>query len=432
MKSVLTACLLAVLAALSSAQEEPDKRFVVVPFGDLTGTPPKPVPLFFSVTAGVTATVGVESITGEQKLDFKIHQGNPGTLTLALSGTGEVESVAGEGLKDWSVRIAADGARFLDLRPSFDPEHPPATLSVTVRTRTGMATGAVPLLLPSPGEATGFALSVTLAAESGTDLRVSKAEGLLSLDASDHRRFLGHGVATLEVTAIPSGHAFPDLEMIGSRLTGRVAEDGNSVAFKLITTARSRKENARADLAAGIALSGLVSGDGWHVVLRDARYDLVAERGGDLPVELDFVAPVKRRGDWRVLDFNLPAGVVVPLTLGGLEKGVSFDASQAVVPEQEGEVWRGFLPADGMAALAWRPTGAVTDGALFYSSSEITDVRIGSGLLRQNSRIAFRILQGKLGSIRMRLDGPGEILGVEGTNVLGWKVLPAEGDGART
>ena len=39
--------------------------------------------------------------------------------------------------------------------------------------------------------------------------------------------------------------------------------------------------------------------------------------------------------------------------------------------------------------------------------------------------ITLRILQGKLESVRCRMDGPGEILGVDGTNVVGWKVAAA-------
>src|SRR5205823_10099318 len=87
---------------------------------------------------------------------------------------------------------------------------------------------------------------------------------------------------------------------------------------------------------------------------------------------------------------------------------------------------RGFLPASGSASLAWKRNRESAEGALFFTSNEQTEVRVGAGLLRQDSRIAFRILQGKLAAVKMRLDGPGEILGVEGTNVVGWKVAPAE------
>lgn len=428
----LAALLLSALTVVSPAQE-PDKRFVVVPFTDLTGTPPKPVPLLFSVNASVNATIGQESNVSQQYLDFRIHQGKPETLTIALTGPGEVESVTGNGLKDWSVRIGADGARFLDIRPAFEPEKPPAEVSVTVKTRAKAGKEAAGLLLPAAGPATGFTLKVDVMAESGAALHITRADGLAPVKSTDKQvyRFVGDGNPALEVLATPGGYAVPDLELTGSRLQGQLSEDGNSVTFKLITTARARAEKVSTEIAARVALAGPASGDGWHVVLREGGYDLVATRAGEIPVELGFVAPVKRRGDWRVLDFNLPAGVVVPVTLTGIAGDVLFDSSQTVVPKREGDTWRGFLPAGGTAGLAWRSTSAVADGALFYSSSEATDVRIGSGLMRQTSRLGFRILQGKLGSVSIRLDGPGEILGVDGVNVLGWKVVPGE-EGART
>jgi hypothetical protein len=63
-------------------------------------------------------------------------------------------------------------------------------------------------------------------------------------------------------------------------------------------------------------------------------------------------------------------------------------------------------------------------GDAFLYGSEQTDVRVGAGLLRQTSRVTLRVLQGKIPGVRLLLDGPGEILGVEGANVVGWKVLP--------
>ena len=62
--------------------------------------------------------------------------------------------------------------------------------------------------------------------------------------------------------------------------------------------------------------------------------------------------------------------------------------------------WRGFLPADGTAALAWRRLREAGESALAFTSSEQTEVRIGAGLRRQTSQIAFRVLQGRLGGVR--------------------------------
>ncbi|MES2659003.1 MAG: hypothetical protein V4689_10320 [Verrucomicrobiota bacterium] len=419
----------ALMAAVVLAQE-PDKRFVVVPIGDLIKETPKEAPLFFSVTADVKAQVGLETVTSDQQIDFKIHQGKAETLTLALTGAGDVVSVTGQGLRDWSVRVAEDGSRFLDVRPVIQPDVPLTALQLQVKTHVKTNQGAASLLLPGPGTATGFSLSITATADAGVDLRILKADGLVPVDAGKSNKFLGYGVAALEIAAAKSGYILPDLELLGSSLAGRLSADGNSVSFRLTTTARAKADRSKAELVGGVALSSGVSGDGWHVVLRpeDGGYDLIAERGGDLPVTLEFVAPVKRQGDWRVLDFKLPAGVVVPVRIEGLPDGVSFDRSLAVVPEREGNAWRGFLPANGLAGLAWRSADVVADGALFFSSTEATDVRIGSGLMRQLTTVDLRVLQGSLPELSFSMAGPGEVLAVTGESVLGWSVVVENGN----
>ncbi len=416
--------LLIAIAGFTAAQES-DDRVVLVPLGKA----PKEAPLFYSATAEVNARFGLSSVTSEQQIDFKIHQGKPETLTLALSGEGEVLSVDGGGLRDWSVRVAEDGSRFLDVRPVLAEGTPLTEFGVLVKTRLKGSKHAATLLLPGPGPANGFSLSVVLNADPNVELRVLKAEGLAPVDVTQGFKFLGTVQAGLEVAASPGGTGSRGLELMNTSLTGRLAADGGSVAFRLTGTARAAAVGSATELfSGGAALSGNVSGDGWHVSLRgESGYDLVAERGGDLPVVIDFDVPVTRKGDWRTLDFKLPAGVVVPVRIEGLGKGVSFDRSLAVVPEQSGDASQGFLPANGTAQMAWRRADAMADGALFFSSTESSDIRIGSGLMRQLTVIDLRVLQGKLGALSLALEGPGEVLAVTGEPVLGWSVVEEGG-----
>jgi len=397
----------------------------------------KDAPLFFSTTAVVTARAGLADVTSEQQLSFRIQQGRPEVLSLSLNASGDIVSVTGAGLRDWSVRVDANGARFLDLRPLL-PEgkeaKQPGEFTVQVKTRQAFVEGAggtVALLLPAPGAATGFALDVTIKPDPAVDLRMTKADGLLPIEATDARKFVGSGAAALEVQVTPGGSGARGVELLDTRLAGKLAADGGSVSFHLTGQARAAAEGSAVELFDGVALSSGVAGEGWHVVLRKVNesyvYDLVAERAGDLPVAIDFDVPVTRKGDWRTLNFRLPAGVVVPVRLEGLGKGVEFNRSMAVVPEAADGQWSGFLPASGAATMAWRVAGTVADGALFFSSTETTDVRVGSGLLRQLTVIDLRILQGKLADLALTLDGPGEVLSVAGETVLGWSVKDDKG-----
>ncbi|MEO7099419.1 MAG: hypothetical protein ABI162_08665, partial [Luteolibacter sp.] len=414
--------LLLTMVSLAWSDELTD-RVVILPIERA----PKEVPLFFSATADVDAHVGLSEITGEQHLAFHIHQGKPMTLSLGLSGAGEVISVTGEGLRDWSVRVAEGGARFLDVRPILADGKQPTDLQVVVKTQQKIEKSSGSLLLPNPGAATGFSLKVKLTADAGVDLRVVKAEGLAPLGAADSHQFLGTGTATLEVGVAADDFATRAIELMNVSVVGKRAEDGGNVSFHLTGRARAATVGASIELlGGGAALSGSVSGDGWHVALRQKNggfvYDLIVDRSGEFPVALDIEVPVKHKGDWNTLNFKLSAGVVVPVWLEGLGEGISFNRDLAVVPERDGKNWRGFLPSAGQATMAWRSADVVADGALFFSSTETSDVRVGSGLLRQTTVVDLRVLQGKLSELALTLNGPGEVLSVSGDPVLGWSV----------
>lgn len=396
-------------------------------------------PLFFSSSVENNLRVGADQITGEMKLKLRVVQGRPEVLTLGLAGTGEVIEVTGKGLRDWAVRKGTGNTqRFLDLRPALEEgKTGPSELELTVHTllKKPDVPGKVELLLLTPGNAVGFTSQVRVTPAEGIDFRVAKAEGLqpLPADLSPHsdQMFSSTGDAKLEIMLLHRGALLEDTELAGTQLLGKVDEANGCVDFQLRAEARVKKANTRLRLLSGrAALNEKTAGDGWHVELSNngecPAYDLVLDRAGSFPIEIGFSAAIGEHGDWRVLNFRMPAGAVVPVMLEGLGEGVTFEPGAQVVPEASAQGWRGFLPASGNASLAWKRDHKAAEGALFFTSTETTELRVGAGLLRQDSRIAFRILQGKLAAVRIHLDGPGEILGVDGANVVGWKVVSAE------
>jgi len=401
---------------------------------------PAPAPLFFSASVDQSVRLGAAGILGEMRLKLHVIQGRPEVLTLGLSGDGEVTDVSGAGLRDWSVRRAVGGAgdrRLLDLRPLLaEGSADPRDLDLVVRTRLEKPAvpGTTAVLIATPGDAVGFSSSVSLQAEAEVELRVTSVTGLVALGDRDGptgaTRFVSTGEGRIEASLARRGAAPADAELIGAQLSGRLSEAGGSVDFRLRGQLRSRKAGARVRVLSGrAALSERVAGDGWHVELVAVEgnrfaYDLVAEREGAVAVDLPFAALVRVRGDWRTLEFAMPAGAVVPVRLEGLGADVAFNPESPIVPAAAKGGWQGFLPADGSASLSWKPAREAEQGALFFTSSEQSDVRVGAGLLRQCARLTLRVLQGKLSLVRCRLEGPGEILGVEGTNVVGWKVVP--------
>jgi hypothetical protein len=406
---------------------------------------PPPAPVFFTAKVDAVATLSPAEIASTLRIDVRVVQGRAEVITLGLSGDGDIVDVSGDGLRDWSVRRAGD-KRFLDLHPQLPVVLPtaaktapvPAELHLVAHTqqRKPAVPGNAGVLLVTPGDAVGFSATLRLQSEN-VEVRVTDATGLLPVnDAAggrEPRLFSWSGEARLGVRLVTRGGAITGIELTNVQLAGKADEAAGSVEFRLRGQLRVQKAGARMKLLAGrAALTEKTAGEGWHAELtQDAKgnfsYELVGEREGMLPVELTFAAPVREEGDWRALEFSVPGGAVVPLQLDGLGDKVSFKPEAPVVPVTSGASWRGFLPADGSAALAWKRARAQEEATLFFTSTEQSEVRIGAGLLRQSAQISFRILQGKLGSVRCRLDGPGEIVGVEGANVIGWTVAPVSG-----
>lgn len=445
------------LMVLARAQEKPadlsvGQGMALLPVDRLRA----PEPPVFSVTAETKLLAGLEAVEGTTKAVVDLHRGGPGPVSIGLSGSGDVTAVEGAEVGEWAVRTDAEGRRFLDVTPKAvwpGVEWPnlirplpnmtwaspswlpvpsaPRKVEWTIRTRSPHA-DPMSVLLPAPGKAAGFSLVIELAAAPDVDLRVTKAEGLIPLQGEKPLRFHAASAALLELGVARGGSFLQALELREASLAGKLAPDGNSVMFTLTAQARSKEAGASVELLAGdAALEGAVAGDGWHVTLerKDGvfRRKFVAERAGEFPVSLAFSARVQRKGDWRTCDFVVPAGTVVPLSLAELDGKVEFDPALPVVPRQDGALWRGFLPSSGRANLAWKASREEAEGALFFSSTEITEIRVGSGLLRESSSIRLRVLQGKLSSVTLKLDGPGEILSVTGAQVLGWTVREDQG-----
>lgn len=417
------------------------------------GLPPE-APVFFSASADHTIQLSATEVTGEVKLRVQVVQGRPEVLSIGLAGDGEIVSVTGNGLRDWAVRQASAGApgrpeagvgalRFLDLRPALSANAPePRSLDWVVHTR--LRKPAVPgnhsVLLITPGDAVGFASHIRLQPDASVDLRVTAASGVVPVGdgGSTHGslEYSSTSEARIDVRLTSRGAAVAPVELTGAQLSGRVDETTRSVEFQLRGQLRVQKAGTRLRLLAGqAALSEKTSGDGWHLDLVEEdgafAYALVGDREGVLPIELRFTAALKQDGDWRRLHFEMPAGAIVPLRIEGLPGGVEFDSAGEVVPTANAAGWTGFLPANGVASMAWRHTRKASEAALFFSSTEQTEVRVGAGILRQESRVTLRVLQGKLLSARLRLEGPGEILGVMGPNVVGWDVQPGSAEQPR-
>lgn len=112
------------------------------------------------------------------------------------------------------------------------------------------------------------------------------------------------------------------------------------------------------------------------------------------------------------------------MTLAGLASDLEFQqVPESVVPVLSSEVWTGFLPATGRCKLQWKASRKSGEGQLFFTTTGHVETRVGAGLLHQEHQIDYHVLQGELTALRMAIRGPGEILDVQGDNIVAWNVV---------
>lgn len=393
------------------------------------------LPGLFTAAVQQSTAVTATEVTSEAKVSLHVLQGNPEVFSLGLVGEGEVVAVTGSGLRDWSVRQDADARRYIDLRPVRSTGSPSARdFEFLVQLRRGDVKVPDRVAMPTvvAGEAAGYDWHGRFEPDSAVSLEVKQATGVVAAQVGDDDErvleYVAQGQPGIVLAVLPRGAASAEAALSNARLTGVVDEGAKTVEFKLHAQATSAKPGARLRLLGGGAgLVGETSGDGWHAeVASDAGYELVLERKGTFPIDLAFSAAIRVQDDWRRLGFELAAGSVVPVFLSGLPDAVEFDRAAAVVLDPTKGGWQGYLPADGNTTLSWKRMRQNTEGTLFFTSAEQTEIRVGAGVLRQVSRLTFRVMQGKLQSVRLRVDGPGEIVGVDGSNVVGWNVVTSD------
>lgn len=441
------AAILILTCSPNAAQEAqpPDKATIGASIGEdgtgkiiveARGELPK-VPVFY--TAGADAMVNVRPgrIEQEIRLAARIIQGKAETLTFGLSGSGEVVSVSGDGIQSWSVRREGE-ARFLDLRLVKDA----VELNPLIEIRSGELElpASVDLTHLAPGKAVGFTSVITLSFAPGVDGTVAVAEGFLPVDADGPpNRFQTTTGGRLNLKLNRSGAVAGPVELADTQLKGEVHSDGRSASFQLRGVAEVTEADAALIILRGnAAASSVPANAGYRLELDEEGkgqpvYRLVFAEPGTYPVQLDFVAVVTSDHEWKAMDFTVGAGAVAPLNLGGVGPEAEFREGTSVVPERRGEAsgsWQGFVPATGGCTLAWKSSRKVGEGKLFFSTSARIETTVGAGLLRQNHLIDYKVLQGELDSLTLQLDGSGEVLDVEGENIVGWTVAGA-GD-ART
>jgi hypothetical protein len=404
--------------------------------------------VIFSTTLQHRVEVGRLGVTNRISANLDILQGDPKELVLGVSGEGEILSVTGPDLQDWSLRRGADGARSLVLRPKRGDK--PAT-------RLVVDLVAVRELKAYPDPLPGFTLSspqsllsgsVRIDVGPGLLVQVVHPEGLLPVEAKylpTALRWEGKGdeAEPLAFQILGAGYSLPLSIAVADpearrvvlrdfKMVGRLGDDAAS--FTVTATARvDRPEGGSVVVLAGngVALTEIDPLSGGRVVFSGDRFWLVFDHAGDFPVTLRFNAAVQRKEGWDAVDFSVGASTLLPVVLEGLPEATEFKFDGAAKPERVGATFVSHLPADGAVRLAWKTARPEAEGRLFYAAEMLAEVSLAPGLMRQVALLDGKVMQGELGRLTLRLHGEGEVTRVLGDAVLAWNLEPIDGSSDR-
>jgi len=391
-------------------------------------------PLFFSATTDTQVTVSPDGWRSQTNASFSLLQGEPDTFTLKLLGQGEIVEVRGDGVRDWAVRRSGD-ERLLDIRAVEGTRSFKAEILARLD-RIKLPAETNPLTF-GPGKAVGFSASISIAADPSVELRVLQADGLSPAKlAEENSRLLKFQTQTdhqLKLKLTRDGAALAPVELVNARLEANVDRASKSATFVLSGDARVTPDGGGelAILSGHAAVTTLPENENFTLRLHGGTepvYKLTFPNPGTFPVRIEFQAGILEGDGWQHFDLRIPAGAVVPVSVTGLGDGIRFDANCPVLPIARDGRHLGFLPADGHCYFAWQAAGAAEEGKLFFASEARVEARVGAGLMRQFTAIDLRVLQGRLDGIKILLEGEGEILDVQGANILSWSVTPSEND----
>ena len=387
---------------------------------------------------------GSEGVKHRVTVKFDAIQGGLGELIVVMAGEGEVKRVTGTELADWSVRQGSNGIRGLVLRTrKSEPPVKTLTVDITAETARRDATGIIPGLtftLESPLLANGY---VVLESDASLELQLRLPTGLVPIEtqylpenlrsssgevagAVPNRvayRFLG----TVYSLPLELTNPDPEARRVGLRdfgLTGQLSDETASFTLTAIARVKHPSGGSVELLSGRVALTASSPGAEWRLRYDQGRYWAVFDRAGEFPLNLQFNANVQRTNGWNQIDFTVAPGTLQPVRLQRLKADTQLRMMGAARPERVGEEFTSFLPADGRMNLNWQESRPAAEGALFFAAEALSQITISPGVMRQTAWFDFKVMQGELSQVTLRLRGEGEVVRVQGPQVLSWIVEP--------
>lgn len=398
--------------------ESVDHRIIIV-----APAPTPKAPLFYTTEVNASVVISPGKIVETASVSVLVVQGEATQLAIEVSGAAPIVRIEGDAVKAWSVRQQGN-QRFVDILPVDPKAHSLQATIVLERTEFDLPTHQA-VTTYGPALASGYLASYTVTSVDGLAHKLINAEGVQTLKSEEGVDRLTSNRSASVIVELSRAASQPlPIEFRDARLVGQIDTNDGSASFRLIGTAHvaSTSPISLNVLRGRAAPTAPLATADYRLKLGKNGYEIEFAKPGIYPIDLPFVTPLQTSGEWKNVNFFVASGAVVPIELTGINESAVFNPALPVIPGASKEGMRGFLPASGSCQFAWQPERKTSDGKLFYTSEAMGEISVGAGLLRQMTTITVKTLQGSLDTLNMKLEGSGEVLAVEGENVLSWKV----------
>lgn len=407
-------------------------------------------PQFYATSVASKVTVSEDTFSQSSGIEITSLQGKTKRFSLKLSHQVKGITVTSEKLKHWALRVdAKTNSQYLDIFPKDENVKKMNALLTYSLERIDEDEIFFDVLSFSPleKESGGHSETINLINNTGVDVRAVSQKGFSPVENNDTdhpTEFVSHTGGEIKLRAqsakIFLGHDY--CHKLSAE--ARVSEDGKSVDLRVrgVYISACRRGGKVTLMTGAAALVNYPTTKGLKVMNRLVENQnsilLAVEKSGEYPFDLNFVVPVDEVSGWKKIAFKLFDSAIVPITFHGLEKAVKgnqlyFDDERNVVPrartanrlvdEASGAShYAGFLPAEGGCDIRWSASNNDQKSKLFFTTSSITDVKVGGGMVKQRCYIQGKVLQGKLDKYTLKIEGEGDVTEVSGVQVSHWNV----------
>ena len=226
------------------------------------------------------------------------------------------------------------------------------------------------------------------------------------------------------ILAAKSTVAEPPPTLSNFLLTGEATEGGMTFTLSGNVEIQGRKGGRLKVVSGKVAIQQVEEKARYTVEREGDAYVLVFKTKGTYPINFQFQAKVAEAGGWMSTGFDLLSAPLRKVRVEKLPPDVQIDVPGASVPTKDGDAYESYLPPGEKFSLRWKGATPEKASKLFYSAEGICEASATAGLLRQTHLLNLSVMQGELKTLKFGLGGTGEVVRVEGKDILSWKITP--------